>query len=147
MWISWCHWQNYLSYYRPSRVWQVSYHIHLAALSPSYWTYYVDKNDVTCVRYVRYETNVRTEARTSIRNWGVELAAFGLWITKCDSFWLYWLLKRFSYRYFFLERFFYKTTLCVRTKSMESFHRSVEDLAHNLRYVRYPRKNTTNENS
>lgn len=59
MWISWCHWQNYLSYYRPSRVWQVSYHIHLVALSPSYWTYYVDKDDVTCVRYVRYETNVR----------------------------------------------------------------------------------------
>lgn len=59
MWISWCHWQNYLSYYKPSRVWQVSYHIHLAALSPSYWTYYVDEDDVTGVLYVRYETNVR----------------------------------------------------------------------------------------
>lgn len=161
MWISCCHWQNYLSYYRSSRVWQVSYHIHLAALSPSYWTYYVDKDDVTCVRYVRYETNVRIYSywgaivNKELSCWvGPVGGARALnnemrFISDCIGCWNALVIVIFcSIRTLYSSNVsFTKTTLCVRTKSMESFHRFVEDLAHNLRYVRYPRKNITNENS
>lgn len=85
-----------------------------------------------------------TEARTSTRNWGVELvqlATLGLWTTKCDSFLTVlvvetlWLSSLFSIRNLYSSNVSFTKPFYVlrRKKSMESFHRFVEDLAHNLR--------------